>query len=382
MLFLFHLPILAETGAGSILEYGVSLSDSINSSWDKQWNTIFHSSLYSSINELAGVFAIGSLVFFMIRFFRNMVLEEFGEHFIELLWPIMVILLLANGAYLTSTSTLAMRQVISQASDNILNTTLLEVKLEDAIQNSVMRAAVGGEISAQLSQCEGLVDQPQRDCLEKANAQVQESIQEFQAKTGIPSSFVKLGAAIDTAVREVPGVNGVIGGLQTGTQQNGGPLADTAFGVAGFFGGALNAAVQSIVQILLLAFQWAFANTLQIAMILTGLMGPLAVAGSLLPFGVKSIYVWVIGFFSLGMAQISYNIIVGLCAVVIVNSDITDVNGFLVIVGLLAPALALAIAAGGGLSVFNIITSGTAGMTALMIGRGLPWGDINKGTTI
>lgn len=118
--------------------------------------------------------------------------------------------------------------------------------------------------------------------------------------------------------------------------------------------------VQTVVQTILLAFQWAFANVLEISMLLTGLMGPLAVAGSLLPFGPKSIFTWIIGFFSLGMAQISYNIIVGMCAVVIVNADITDVNGFLVIVGLLGPALALAIATGGGISVFNVITSGTA----------------------
>lgn len=379
----------AETGASGILERGLTLSNNIADAWNLEWISVFQSPLYASINHLAATFAVGSLLFFMIRFFRNMVMDELGEQLIDLLWPIMVVILLANNAHLTASTTLAMRGMIHKASDDILHVELLGVKLEDAIQNSVLRAAVGGEISAQLNQCQGLVDQPQIDCLEKANAQVQESIKEFQAKTGIPGSFVKIGAEIESALRQNPLVNGTIGAGQTaggqlpgaiGAAKSGNILGAAgqitsagSYGAAGFFGGYFNAVVQSLVQTLLLAFQWAFANILEISMLLTALMGPIAVAGSLLPFGTKSIFAWLIGFFSLGMAQISYNIIVGLCAEVIVKSDITDVNGFLVIVGLLAPALALAIAAGGGMSVFNIISSSSASAVALLVTKGVPW---------
>ena len=210
---------------------------------------------------------------------------------------------------------------------------------------------------------------------------------EFQAKTGIPGSFVKIGAEIESALRQNPLVNGTIGAGQTaggqlpgaiGTAKSGNILGAAgqitsagSYGAAGFFGGYFNAVVQSLVQTLLLAFQWAFANILEISMLLTALMGPIAVAGSLLPFDTKSIFAWLIGFFSLGMAQISYNIIVGLCAEVIVKSDITDVNGFLVIVGLLAsPCLS---DRGGGMSVFNIISSSSASAVALLVTKGVPW---------
>lgn len=355
---------LVAEAAAQILQNGVSISQGTTDAWNKQWDSVFHSTLYTAINELAITFAVGSLIFYIVQLFRNMAFEEVSEHLVELAWPMIVIAMLANNAYLTANATLAMREVINKTSTEILSTTLLQVKMEDAIHNAVLRKAIGGQITAQISQCEGLVGEPQKECLLNANAQVQQTIRDFQQNTGIPGSFVTMGAAVEDAFMNNPLVQGTVGAAQSagGAVSNGNVLGAAPAAVAGFFGGYLNSTIESVISTILLAFQWAFANILQISMLLTGLIGPLAVAGSLLPFGTKSIYTWVIGFFSLGMAQISYNIIVGVCAVVIVNADITDVDGFLVIVGLLGPALAMAIATGGGISVFNVITSGTAGM--------------------
>ncbi len=94
-------------------------------------------------------------------------------------------------------------------------------------------------------------------------------------------------------------------------------------------------------------------------------MGPIAVAGALMYEG-KSLWAWLTGFFAIGMAQVSYNIIVGLAAVVVVNANVTDTLGFLVVIAILAPALALALASGGGMVVFNIINAGSAGIAATL----------------
>lgn len=357
---LTSLPFLfAVSGASQVLQGGLAFSEGTTNAWNKQWDTVFQSTLYTSINHIAITFAVGSLLFFIVQMFRNMVaFDEINEHLADLAWPLIVIFMLANNSYMTANATFAMREMIKTVSTEVLSTTLLEVRLQDAVQNAFLRGAIGGEITAQLNQCEGLVGEPQVSCLVIANEQVQKTIDDFAARTGIPGSFVKMRAAISSAINAIPVVRGAGGAVENaGDADN--PLAAIPAAVTGFFGGYLSATIQTVVQVVLLAFQWAFANVLEISMLLTGLMGPLAVAGSLLPFGPKSIFTWIIGFFSLGMAQISYNIIVGMCAVVIVNADITDVNGFLVIVGLLGPALALAIATGGGISVFNVITSGT-----------------------
>lgn len=129
----------------------------------------------------------------------------------------------------------------------------------------------------------------------------------------------------------------------------------------------MGALSESLVKTVLLAMQWAFANILEIAMLLSGLMGSFAIAGAI-AFEGKSLWAWLTGFFALGMAQLSYNIIVGLAAVVVVNADITDTLGFLVIIAILAPALALALAAGGGMAVFHVINSGVAGIATTLAG--------------
>ena len=118
-----------------------------------------------------------------------------------------------------------------------------------------------------------------------------------------------------------------------------------------------------------MSWQWAFVNLIQISLLLTGLMGPIAVAASLLPFGGKPIFAWLTGFLSLGFAQICYNIIVGLAAVVILNANIYDTNGFLVLSAILAPALALALSAGGGLAIFNIMLSGSTVIATQLVAR-------------
>jgi len=103
-------------------------------------------------------------------------------------------------------------------------------------------------------------------------------------------------------------------------------------------------------------------------MLLTGLIAPFAVAGAFMLDG-KSLWAWLTGFFALGFAKVSYNIIVGLAAVVVVNAGTTDTMGFLVIMAILAPALALALAAGGGMAVFHTINTGVVSMGLLVAGR-------------
>jgi hypothetical protein len=59
-------------------------------------------------------------------------------------------------------------------------------------------------------------------------------------------------------------------------------------------------------------------------MLLTALLGPLAVGGSLLPVGQKAIFAWLTGFFSVGMIKLCFNIISGLVATMVLNADNND----------------------------------------------------------
>ncbi|MCC2693472.1 hypothetical protein IQ240_12885 [Nodularia sp. LEGE 04288] len=88
---------------------------------------------------------------------------------------------------------------------------------------------------------------------------------------------------------------------------------------------------------------------------MTALIGPLAVGGSLLPYGAKSIFAWLTGYFTVGMAKLSFNIIVGFAAQLMITSRADQPLFFLFVIGIIAPFLATGLAAGGGLAVLQQI---------------------------
>lgn len=76
---------------------------------------------------------------------------------------------------------------------------------------------------------------------------------------------------------------------------------------------------------------------------------------SLLPLQGRPIWAWATGFLSLFGVQLGYNIIVGLAAVVLVNSgaELASDVAFLFFISIFAPGLALLIAGGGGIALYN-----------------------------
>ena len=351
---------LAIAGATELLEKGINTSNSISDSWDAQWLIVFQSPLYTSINQLALIVAVGALIFFVMKWVYSAVHDgDYSSPIRDLIWPIVVVTFLSNNALLLAQSTIALRGVIHETSQSVLDVTLLDVSLKQAVRAGIARGVVTSEVSAQVSQCQGMVGQDQIDCLQQAKAQVEDTLSQYESKWNIP---VPPGLGLL--------VQGIAGAVQTASQENN-VGSGAVYGTLGFLGGFFGGAFTSITQSLLLAFQWAFANTLEITMLLTGLLGPIAMAASLLPFPGKPIFAWLVTFVSFGMAQISYNIIIGLAATVMINSDVVDTNGFLVIIALLAPALALGLSAGGGMTIFNIILSGSTGAVAMLSTQGL-----------
>lgn len=103
-------------------------------------------------------------------------------------------------------------------------------------------------------------------------------------------------------------------------------------------------------------------------MLLTAALGPIAVGGSLLPVAGKPIFAWMIGFVSLGIAKISFNIMAIITATVIMNGPGQDLNAepdllwFMIFLGILAPLISLALATAGGFAVFNAISNSNLGV--------------------
>jgi hypothetical protein len=326
--------ILAETqkvgeAASKITEDGAAASSAIASAVDGLWDDVLGGGLYAAIARLGVFFAVGTLLIFIVQWTKQMVDGENSKAFSELIWPIVVIVLLANNATNLALCTRGLREIINQTNQTLLTSTSNSVRLQEAYQKVVQQSGAESAVRGLMAQCNAIADpQQQTQCLKNAADQAEEIADQSNddKKNWFPD-----------------------------------------FGLSEFLSTNI---FQLAVRGWLIAFSIAFQWLIEISLLLTGLLGPLAVGGSLLPVGQKAIFAWVTGFFSVGMVKLSFNIICGLVATLVLNADANDPLIFAFATGLLAPILSLILAAGAGMAVFNSLSSvATFGLSKLFTSK-------------
>jgi hypothetical protein len=102
---------------------------------------------------------------------------------------------------------------------------------------------------------------------------------------------------------------------------------------------------------------------------MTATLAPVALGLSLLTIGGTPILAWGSSFLGLFAAELGYNLIVGLVAVVIVKAGAQSFSdfAFLTLLSIFAPILALALGAGGGIAVYQGLQKGTASLTGATV---------------
>jgi hypothetical protein len=323
LLFLiFDALIVAQVSPGSIgqgssiAQDGANASAAISAAMDKLWIDVLGGGLYGAIASLGVFFAVGTLLIFMVQWFKAMIEGDNPQAFSEIVWPLLVIVLLANNATVLSACTLQLRGIINQVNQTILTSTSGSLQLQEAYQQALLQLGNEAVAKSLASQC-AAVGEPiqQAECLKNATQQAGSSPQQSSGDNIFTRDY---GKEIQEGISNVFAV-AVKGWL-------------IAFGIA---------------------FQWI----VEVSLLLTALLGPLAVGGSLLPVGQRAIFAWLTGFFSVGMVKLSFNIIVGLVATLVINAKNADSMVFAFATGLLAPVLSLILAAGGGMSVFNSLSN-------------------------
>lgn len=314
-----------SNGASQIIQNGRTGQIAIAEAMNELWSEVLGGGLYAVITQLGVFFAVGSLVLFMTQWAKALIEYDEPIMWSEIIWPLLVAVLLANDGAILANGTHGLRSVINNTSNSLLQNTSARISLQESYQIVTENIGAKAVIDSLVSQCDSIVDvQQQVDCLTNAEQQAQDF-----SRTLKPSSQALLA--------------------QIGSLLN--PL-----NVTERVGFALQTAVTGWLMSIGMAFQWVA----EVSMLLTGLLGPLAVGATLLPVGAKAIYAWLISFFSIGLVKISYNIIVGLVATLIVNAESYNPLVFAFVAGLIAPILALVLAAGGGLAIFNSLNSFSA----------------------
>ncbi|MBG1244150.1 hypothetical protein [Nostoc sp. NZL] len=330
-----------QVGIDEILDNGTATSQSIAEGWDKQWLDLLQNNtsdnLYGALTNLGIFFAVGTLLFFMVQFLKDLISYEYTRPISALIWPFLVVILLSNSGNgsILSNLTLGMRNFLNSVNQQVVVSADADKMYQQALNMSVAEEVAG----SLLRPCQSLTGEQQNQCFAKAAEKVNTLWQKYRDTYGNKSWIIRLQTKVDS--------------IRYGT----GVVSETSFN------SLLGSTVQTSIKNFLVSLQYAFQNLIEATMLLIAALGPIAVGGSLLPVAGKPIFAWLTGFLSIGIAKISFNIIAVLTAAVIVNGPGQDANvdpdlmWFIIFLGILAPILSLLVAAAGGFAVFSAISN-------------------------
>ncbi|MEH2137118.1 hypothetical protein [Nostoc sp.] len=333
--------IFAQVGIDDVLDNGVATSQSIAQGWDKQWLDLLQNNttnnLYGAITNLGIFFAVGTLLFFMLQFLKDLISYEYSRPISALIWPFLVVILLSNSGTgsILSNLTLGVRNFLNTVNQQVVASADADKMYQQALNMSIAEDIAG----SLLRPCESLTGEQQSQCFVKAAEKVNVLWQKYRDNYGNKSWIIRLQNKVDN--------------IRYGT----------GFVSEASFNSLLGSTVQTSIKNFLVSLQYAFQNLIEATMLLIAALGPIAVGGSLLPVAGKPIFAWLTGFLSIGIAKISFNIIAVLTAAVIVNGPGQDANvdpdlmWFIIFLGILAPILSLLVAAAGGFAVFSAINN-------------------------
>ncbi len=326
--------------SSDITKDGAVAADLIAKSFDQLWQDTFKGQLYASIANVGALFALGTLLIFMVQWTKTMLEGNENKALSEMIWPLIVIFLLSGHGKNLASVTLSLRGIIQQTNQTLLETTSASIRLQEAYQE-VMKANGDADAVRQYQiKCEAKSSpKEEKECYENSIQKAEELVKDAKSKHN--NEIQEEGGAPWDQVKNL--LKKILEFRQSVVQI---VMRGVLFGIAA-------------------AFQWV----IEISLLVTGLLGPLAVGGSLLPIGKKPIIAWLTAFFSIGLVKICYNMISGLVAIIMFTSNVFDSMIFPIIIGLFAPILSLALAAGGGLSILNgmsnVASSGVTNLSML-----------------
>lgn len=319
----------------NLADRAAQVSQGVSQGFDELWREVLGGQLYGSLCDVGTLFALTTLGFYILEWTKQVLNGEEQRAFSSFIWPLMVGILLFNNGQLLGRTTVGIKDYINNVNNYVLIRTAVGVDLRAAYSKAMgvaaVRAAIGREIEAcrtsQLSPGETV------QCLDQAKQSLTQQYPQYFRANG---PFAWLINRIDTILRAP----------QQAIQSGANPIQVLLSPFSAYVGSVVAENITNILVGLSGAYQWG----IELTMLLTAYLGPLAVGGSLLPYGAKPMLAWLTGYFSVGMAKLSFNIIAGFAAELIANSRADQPLFFLFTIGIFAPALATGLAAGGGIS--------------------------------
>ncbi len=323
--FFLNEKVIAQTNnpsPGNIVSDGIKGQQAVTEALNQMWDDILTSGVWDAMVWVATFFVTGLIALWVVLLVKDSLENELSsEYFSAFFWLFLVLLLLLNQGSLLRDVVLGFRAIINHTNEEVLAVQVKGVTLEDSFNKIITANTFDSWYQQEKSRCEA------------------------EAK---PELKQKCWSELDTKKKEYEQQ------LAAQKKSNGGLFQG--------FKDSIGDGLQRLLELWMLGMGIAFQWLVEITLLLTALLAPLAVAGSLLPLKQRPLFTWLTGFYSVGLCKLFYNIIVGLVAHILSHTTTSgNPSGgtiiFAMAVGVLAPILAVALAAGGGMTTLMSIGS-------------------------
>jgi hypothetical protein len=330
----------------------------IPSSLNKLWTIAMDGSMYRTVCFLGMLIAVFAVGFWCVKLYKTLDDGGLKPAANEMIFPLLLVFLLSNNGKHMKEFTLAARDAMNGFNVTLNRVVDAEVSLRSATDILRNFDTIVTFTDSQVKSCQAETEfQRFEQCMVTKGSQVQvlnAGLERLWPSTATESSN---GAQWQKEIQEWKDytANYTKNRFNTDTLDvmKGGNILSKMTDIKKVRTFADTADLRATI----LSFRGSFLYIVEVMMLVTALVGPVFLALSMFPVGSKPLLTWAVSFLTLGFCKICFSLISGLSSLAMVLSGPNNVDMLVtsIVLGLLAPVLAVSVASGSGLATLSSI---------------------------
>jgi hypothetical protein len=343
--------LLAAIDFGTLATGGLDAASTlVQQSYESMWTQALSGAVYSTVTTYASGIAAFTISVWTVQFYSAMSEGSPKPIAKNLVLAIFIAVMLANGGQAMASSTLGMRDIFRAGNRVVLKGFASGNDFSQKISELKAYSDYSAQAQKLAEECYALTDTARDTCYAQNKAKADALI----ASVNLPAEWAKsLGGGVNQLFTDP---------LKAVTT-----AATTSVNKVTY---ALQTPTMLVVEGLMFVMAGAFQHLVEVSMLTTAMLAPIALANSFLSPDKPAIIPWFAAMFGVAFTRFCLNIITGLTAEFAITAG--PENGTLtpaITFGLLGPILAFALGSGGGMAVFGALTSVAQTSISFAIGK-------------
>lgn len=347
--------LIAQVATGNelsldTLESSLELFRATGQGWDRIWNLVVNP---TQPLWVASVYISRLIMGFSLFFYAFLILskiDQFANPRVILDWmplPLTLAFFFAGNGTMLSALVLGVRSLFQGFGVTVLRIQINGISINQTISTIQSTGIANDRARVIFADCLSLTGKEFTDCLQDP-VKLEQARQLLAAQ---PQNLLS-GNVLDTVINIVTAIPGAITNAATSFI---GSTVATIFGTPAF----------TIVRLILLGWQHVFVNIIEATLVLTAISAPIFLSLSLFTVNAPLFFLWLTSYLGLFFTQLAYISLVGIYALLVSQLDqagvplgsiVTDFV-FLLFIAIFAPLVAVGIAMGGGIKLYEQLSS-------------------------